>query len=608
MLRRPLILLATAAALALPASAHAGAFTWSAASNINPGFTLNAISCPAADLCVAVDGANPSNVLSSANPTGGPTAWTSDPVGVNGFSSMNAISCPSTTLCVATDSAGFVYWTTDPIVGPWLDSGANVNGGNTLRAISCPSTSLCVAAGLNGIVYSTNPTGGFATWTPVAADTGNLPVSISCPTVTLCVLGDDVGNVVTTTTPTGAAGGWTPAVVSADLIGAMSCASATLCVAGDDGGNSFTSTTPTVGTSWNSTNIAATDFVNDLSCAPGTSTCVAMATAAKAIETIDPNQGSAGWSTTLLASTMQGVSCPSELLCAAVGGGGNAFFASQGRLTVALGGSGAGSVSGPSFACPSSCSKLYPGGTAVTLTAAPAADSTFAGWSGDCTGTGQCSTTLSQSRSVVANFDPIPAASPAVADPTPTPSQNPPGLPPPVVAETANAIPVQPGVLVKLPGTTKFVPLQSPSQIQFGAVIDARKGRVRLVIANGKGGFDSADFYQGVFRITQLKAKVPIAELTLVGSSFKKCPRARTVRAAAVKKGKSIRHLWGDGSGAFRTKGRFASATIRGTRWLTDDRCNGTLVRVAAGAVTVRDLKKRKSLALKAPKSYFAAP
>jgi hypothetical protein len=52
---------------------------------------------------------------------------------------------------------------------------------------------------------------------------------------------------------------------------------------------------------------------------------------------------------------------------------------------------------------------------------------------------------------------------------------------------------------------------------------------------------------------------------------------------------------------------RYASATIRGTRWLTDDRCNGTLVRVAQGSVTVRDLPRRKSLVLRAPKSYFAA-
>ena len=35
----------------------------------------------------------------------------------------------------------------------------------------------------------------------------------------------------------------------------------------------------------------------------------------------------------------------------------------------------------------------------------------------------------------------------------------------------------------------------------------------------------------------------------------------------AAKKPKS-RKLWGDGKGKFRTKGRYAAATVRGTRWL----------------------------------------
>ena len=94
-----------------------------------------------------------------------------------------------------------------------------------------------------------------------------------------------------------------------------------------------------------------------------------------------------------------------------------------------------------------------------------------------------------------------------------------------------------------------------------------------------------------------------------MGGNFKGCPKAAKGGAstAAAKRGRNVRHLWGNGSGAFRTKGRFASATIRGTKWLTDDYCLGTLVKVAVGAVTVRDLVTKKSRALKAPKTYFAA-
>jgi ferric-dicitrate binding protein FerR (iron transport regulator) len=67
-----------------------------------------------------------------------------------------------------------------------------------------------------------------------------------------------------------------------------------------------------------------------------------------------------------------------------------------------------------------------------------------------------------------------------------------------------------------------------------------------------------------------------------------------------------VRRLWGDGSGSFRSRGRYSSATVRGTVWLTEDYCNGTLIKVQEGAVTVRDLVKNKTVTVTAGKSYFA--
>ncbi len=43
-------------------------------------------------------------------------------------------------------------------------------------------------------------------------------------------------------------------------------------------------------------------------------------------------------------------------------------------------------------------------GTVVTVTESPASGYTFAGWSGDCTGTGTCSVTMDADKSVTANF------------------------------------------------------------------------------------------------------------------------------------------------------------------------------------------------------------
>ena len=64
--------------------------------------------------------------------------------------------------------------------------------------------------------------------------------------------------------------------------------------------------------------------------------------------------------------------------------------------------------------------------------------------------------------------------------------------------------------------------------------------------------------------------------------------------------------MWGNAKGAFRTRGRFASATVRGTTWLTQDTCAGTLVRVRTGSVTVLDRLLRQTKVLRAGQSYLA--
>ena len=64
--------------------------------------------------------------------------------------------------------------------------------------------------------------------------------------------------------------------------------------------------------------------------------------------------------------------------------------------------------------------------------------------------------------------------------------------------------------------------------------------------------------------------------------------------------------LWGNGEGKFRTTGRYSSATVRGTIWLTQDQCNGTLTRVRRGVVSVRDFKRKKTVNVKAGHSYLA--
>ncbi|WP_168058585.1 InlB B-repeat-containing protein [Candidatus Manganitrophus noduliformans] len=75
-------------------------------------------------------------------------------------------------------------------------------------------------------------------------------------------------------------------------------------------------------------------------------------------------------------------------------------------LSVAKSGNGGGAVtSSPAgINCGATCSASFSFGTPVTLTAAPSANSNFTGWSGACTGTGNCTVTMDAARSVAATF------------------------------------------------------------------------------------------------------------------------------------------------------------------------------------------------------------
>jgi hypothetical protein len=79
-------------------------------------------------------------------------------------------------------------------------------------------------------------------------------------------------------------------------------------------------------------------------------------------------------------------------------------------LSVSVAGAGGGTVTGPGVACPGDCSQSYLNSAAVALTATPAAGSTFAGWSGACSGAAlSCNLTMSASKSVTATFSADPA-------------------------------------------------------------------------------------------------------------------------------------------------------------------------------------------------------
>ena len=75
-------------------------------------------------------------------------------------------------------------------------------------------------------------------------------------------------------------------------------------------------------------------------------------------------------------------------------------------LDVTVAGGGGGSVASvpPGIACPGDCTEAYVDGTAVTLTATPDAGASFLGWSGSCSGSGDCDLTMTANRAVTATF------------------------------------------------------------------------------------------------------------------------------------------------------------------------------------------------------------
>lgn len=65
------------------------------------------------------------------------------------------------------------------------------------------------------------------------------------------------------------------------------------------------------------------------------------------------------------------------------------------------------------------CELEFPEGEALTLSAHPGAGLSFLGWSGDCSGTGNCSVTMDEEKAVTATFaDTTPPAAPTITSPT----------------------------------------------------------------------------------------------------------------------------------------------------------------------------------------------
>jgi hypothetical protein len=141
--------------------------------------------------------------------------------------------------------------------------------------------------------------------------------------------------------------------------------------------------------------------------------------------------------------------------------------------------------------------------------------------------------------------------------------------------------------------------------IAFGSKVDVTRASLVMTTDTGSVTLSGGANILAAFVVVRGTDKgQSLVELKLTGGNFNTCKRK--LAGVALVKPKTVRRLWGKGTGRFRTHARFASATVRGTNWLTADRCDGSLTTVKEGRVEVRDLVKRKTVVLTAGKSYLA--
>jgi len=205
------------------------------------------------------------------------------------------------------------------------------------------------------------------------------------------------------------------------------------------------------------------------------------------------------------------------------------------------------------------------------------------------------------------------------ADPPPTP---------PVLGEDVNVIPVSGLVFVKPPaGSTRavakgpgYIPLTEARQLPVGTKVDARRGTLKILTAINKkrrGKTQSGVFGSGLFRIGQSRklSDRGLTTLVLLDRAFNGAPSSKaicaTTRAVAVtskkRKKKTVQKVTSNAKGKFRTQGHYSAATGRGTKWDTIERCDGTLIVVRRGVVTVKDFRHpKRRITLRPGKSYLA--
>ena len=173
----------------------------------------------------------------------------------------------------------------------------------------------------------------------------------------------------------------------------------------------------------------------------------------------------------------------------------------------------------------------------------------------------------------------------------------------PVAGESVNLNVINGTIKYRCKSDGDFRRVNDARQIDVGCTVDATDGKARLTTETETGETQSAEFYDGVFKIAQ---KSNQTEVTLKLNGELGCGKG-TTKGRAEKRGRRRggRGLWGDGEGRFTTRGHHGAGTVRGTKWFVGDRCDGsTYIKVARGVVSFRDFVADKTVEVRAGERY----
>jgi hypothetical protein len=202
-------------------------------------------------------------------------------------------------------------------------------------------------------------------------------------------------------------------------------------------------------------------------------------------------------------------------------------------------------------------------------------------------------------------------------DQTFTTAKDPPP-PAPVVGKSFDVGPVSGLVFIKLPGGMApdraggpplahaaastgagFVPLTEARNLPAGTQVDASRGTIQLIAARPHSHqTEDGNFGGAIFNITQSRRGAGITTLSLLEGLFPGAPSYASCHHHLSHQ--VLQTLHASDRRHFRSRGGYASATVRGTVWITIDRCDGTLIIVKRGTVYVNDFVHHTTVILHA--------